>query len=288
MPLSADLPSSITSSAINIGDSDRRWFDSHCHFDFDVFDHDRDDHWQRLKKFGCGGLIIPGVAASQWPRLISLCAGKPWGYSLGLHPYFLDQHQEGDLQRLEDACSEQLSQSVGKSHLVAVGEFGLDFMLEKTGHQQQVELCQQQLVIANKFNLPVILHIRKAYDEVAAMIRRIGFVQGGVVHAFSGSYQQGMVFISLGFKLGIGGAMSHPRAKKLRATIARLPLDGLVLETDAPDMLPAFWPGPNNSPLSILFLAQIVASLHHCDLDRVLLSSNSNLLNTIARFKELG
>jgi TatD DNase family protein len=81
--------------------------------------------------------------------------------------------------------------------------------------------------------------------------------------------------------------MSHPRAKKLRATIARLPLDGLVLETDAPDMLPAFWQGPHNSPLSLLFLAQIVASLHRCDLDQVLLSSNSNLLVTLPKFKAL-
>ncbi len=281
MPLSADLPNS------GVSNTDRCWFDSHCHFDFDVFDHDRDAHWQRLKKFGCAGLIIPGVTAKQWSRLVSLCADKPWGYALGLHPYFLDQHQEEDLQRLEDACTEQLSYAEGKSKLVAVGEFGLDFMLEKTSHQQQIELCRQQLVMASRFNLPVILHIRKAYDDIAAMIRRFGFTQGGIVHAFSGSYQQGMVFIGLGFKLGVGGAMSHPRAKKLRATIARLPLDGLVLETDAPDMLPAFWQGPHNSPLSLLFLAQIVASLHRCDLDQVLLSSNSNLLVTLPKFKAL-
>lgn len=283
MPLSTDLHN----SSISIENSDCRWFDSHCHFDFEAFDHERDAHWQRLMKFGCAGLIIPGITAKQWPRLVSMCTDKPWGYGLGLHPYFLDQHQEGDLQRLEDACTEQLSYSEEKTKLVAVGEFGLDFMLEKSGHQQQIELCRQQFLIAHKFNLPVILHVRKAYDEVAAMIRRVGFTQGGTVHAFSGSYQQGMAFIGLGFKLGVGGAMSHPRAKKLRATIARLPLSSIVLETDAPDMLPAFWQGPNNSPLSILFLAQIVASLHQSDLNEVLLSSNDSLLSAIPALKVL-
>ncbi|HCM05734.1 MAG TPA: hypothetical protein DIC30_06955 [Oceanospirillales bacterium] len=287
MPLSTDLHNSIIlhDSTTSIGKSDRCWFDSHCHFDFDVFDKNRDEQWLLLKEYGCAGLIIPGVTAKQWPRLISLCADKPWGYSLGLHPYFIEQHQEGDLNKLDNACAEQLELPAEESNLVAVGEFGLDFMLASSGHTQQVELCRQQLLIAKKYNLPVILHIRKAYDEVAAMIRSIGFTEGGIVHAFSGSYQQGMVFIGLGFKLGIGGAMSHSRANKLRATITRLPLDGLVLETDAPDMLPAFWQGPHNSPLSILFLAQIVASLHRCDLNQVLLSSNRNLLGILPKFK---
>lgn len=281
------MPLSVDSNNPHITHQDRYWFDSHCHFDFDVFDEDRDAHWHLLKQFGCAGLIIPGVAVKQWPRLIALCNEKPWGYSLGLHPYFLDQHREDDLQRLDSACAEQLTRAEGQSKLVAVGEFGLDFMLETSGHRQQVELCRQQFLIASKFNLPVILHIRKAYDEVAAMIRRSGFTQGGVVHAFSGSYQQGMVFIGLGFKLGIGGAMSHPRAKKLRGTIARLPLDGLVLETDAPDMKPAFWQESRNSPLSILLLAQIVASLHQHDVDHVLLSCNQNVLATLPRLRRV-
>jgi TatD DNase family protein len=283
MPFSDELTKSVQY------DQGRQWIDSHCHFDFANFDSDRDSHWQLLQKFGCTGLIIPGVTSATWEPLIELCADKPWGYGLGLHPYFLDQHQEGDLQRLENTCREQISQAHADqtSNLVAVGEFGLDFMLAESGHKQQVELCRQQFLIAEKLNLPVILHIRKTYDEVAAMIRRLGFSQGGLVHGFSGSYQQGMALVSLGFKLGIGGAMSHPRAKKLRTTIARLPLSALVLETDAPDMKPAFWQGPDNSPLSLLILAQIVASLHHCHLDHVLLSSNNNVLAVMPNIKRV-
>lgn len=270
-----------------LSDRDRQWIDSHCHFDFDKFNSERECHWQLLQQFGCAGLIIPGVRSETWQALIEVCSDKPWAYALGLHPYFLDHHKESDLQGLEDTCRGQLSNTTGLSKLVAIGEFGLDLILDESGHKQQVELCRQQLLIAEKLNLPVILHIRKAYDEVAAMIRRLGFSQGGVVHGFSGSYQQGMVFVSLGFKLGIGGAMSHFRAKKLRATIARLPLSSLVLETDAPDMKPAFWRGPDNSPLSLLFLAQIVASLHRCPLDEVLLCSNNNVLTVMPKAKQV-
>jgi TatD DNase family protein len=285
------MPFSAESLKVVKYDQGRQWIDSHCHFDFDNFNFDREYHWQRLQQFGCIGLVIPGVKSKTWKSLTELCADKPWGYGLGLHPYFLEQHQEDDLQCLADACGEQISKAYYLPHqaskLVAVGEFGLDLMLDKAGHEQQVELCRQQFLIADKFDLPVILHIRKAYDEVAAMIRRNGFSRGGVVHAFSGSYQQGMVLIDLGFKLGIGGAMSHPRAKKLRATIARLPLSSLVLETDAPDMKPAFWQGPDNSPLSLLLLAQIVASLHHCHLDEVLLFSNNNTLAAMPNINQV-
>ena len=281
MPFPDELPKSVQS------DRGRQWIDSHCHFDFDIFNSDRESHWQLLQQFGCSGLIIPGVKSETWEPLIEVCTDKPWGYGLGLHPYFLDQHKEGDLQCLEDICRRQLSNTVEPSQLVAIGEFGLDLMLAESGHKQQAELCRQQLLIAEKLSLPVILHIRKAYDEVAAMIRRLGFSQGGVVHGFSGSYQQGMAFISLGFKLGIGGAMSHVRAKKLRGTIARLPLSSLVLETDAPDMKPAFWHGPDNSPLSLLLLAQIVASLHRCQLDEVLLFSNNNVLSVMPNVRRV-
>jgi TatD DNase family protein len=286
MPFSADSTNTFESY------QGRHWIDSHCHFDFEIFDANREQDWQLLQKFGCAGLIIPGVKAKQWPNLISLCRDKPWGFGLGLHPYFLDQHQEGDLQYLENSCleqlaAEQLAEPNSESNLVAIGEFGLDLMLEESSHKQQVELCRQQLLIADKLSLPVILHIRKAYDDVAAMIRRTGFSQGGIVHAFSGSYQQGMVFVGLGFKLGIGGAMSHPRANKLRTTIARLPLTSLVLETDAPDMRPAFWQGPDNSPLSLLLLAQIVASLHGRPLNEVILSSNNNVLSALPKTKNV-
>lgn len=273
--------------------SPRQWIDSHCHFDFDTFDSamgfSREQHWQALRQFGCKGLVIPGISARSWPQLISLCNGKPWAYALGLHPYFFDQHEESDLDRLLQLGLKKLNQFDPKSHpqLVAIGEFGLDYLIEDGRSEQQLAFCQKQFEIAQRLNLPVILHVRKAYDDVSALIRRLNFTQGGIVHGFSGSLQQGKVLIELGFKLGIGGAMSHPRAKKLRATVSQLPSEGIVLETDAPDMRPAFWRGPDNSPLALLVLAQILASIRGVSLGDALFMSNNNLLEALPRLSRV-
>ena len=255
------------------------WIDSHCHFDFQQFDHDRELHWQFLTRMGCVGLVIPGVTANTWSALIGGCSNKPWAYALGLHPYFIDQHGADDLSRLAIACEIH--------DPAAIGEFGLDFVLPEETFTRQIELCQQQFQLAKTLALPVILHVRKAYDEIAAMVRRIGFKHGGIIHAFSGSLQQGEALITLGFKLGIGGAISHGRALKLRKTVANLPLDALVLETDSPDMKPAFLAGQRNSPVSLLLLSQIVASLKDCRGDKVILASNHNLYAVMPRLKAI-
>lgn len=245
------------------------WVDSHCHFDFAQFDQDRETHWQYLQSMGCAGLIIPGVTAATWPKLIQICANKPWSYALGLHPYFLDQHQPDHIEQLQQMCHTHTP--------VAIGEFGLDFALPPSTFLAQRNLCEQQFKLAKQHQLPVILHARKAYDEIAAMIRRTHFQQGGIVHAFSGSVQQGHALIKLGFKLGIGGAISHKRAIKLRTTVMQLPLESLVLETDAPDMTPAFLATKRNSPISILLIAHIVASLHKRSLNDVIACSNHSI-----------
>lgn len=255
------------------------WIDSHCHFDFHQFDVDREQYWQFLQRLGCAGLVIPGVGSATWEKLIQVCKGKPWAYALGLHPYFLDQHHADDVEKLRYAC--QIYSPV------AIGEFGLDFMLDKSTFTEQLTLCQQQFLLAKELNLPVILHVRKAYDEVAAMVRRLGFTQGGIIHAFSGSQQQGEVLIKLGFKLGIGGAISHHRATKLRNTLSELPMEGIVLETDSPDMKPAFMAGTRNSPVSILLLAQIIATLKGLPLLEVLKTSNHNVCLALPKSREV-
>jgi len=255
----------------------RQWIDSHCHFDFEIFDYDREHIWQQMQQFGCMGLVIPGVMAKDWARLISLCETKPWFFALGLHPYFLNHHQKGDIGLLSEFCQEHRP--------IAIGEFGLDFALDETSFPAQIELCQRQLELAQQLGLPVILHVRKAYDEMAAMIRLHGFSYGGIIHAFSGSLQQGQALVKLGFKLGVGGAISHSRAMKLRKTLSQLPLSSIVLETDSPDMRPAFWQESRNTPLSLLLLAQIVAKVCQSSLDEVLFSSNNNLLQILPRLE---
>ena len=232
-------------------------FDSHCHFDFAAFDSNREEQWQLAQRLGVAGLIIPGVSREQGIRLPAFCRDKPWFYTLGLHPYFLEQHQPDDLRWLEQQLRDDPT-------VLAVGEIGLDKTLaagNATQLEQQWQYFKAQVALAQHFGKRLILHIRGMHDEACAFLRQSGFVHGGIVHAFSGSEQQGRAWLALGFKLGIGGAMTHPRAEKLRRTIAALPADAWLLETDSPDMAPAFWASQNNSPSALPVLAACLAAL---------------------------
>ncbi len=249
------------------------WFDSHCHFDFDVFDADREAHWQQANKEGVRGLIIPGISRQQGQRLASFCQNKPWFYAQGLHPYFLDQHQITDIDWLEQ-------QLITDANVIAVGEIGLDKVLAKTA--QQLTLQQQyfysQVELAQQYNKKLILHIRAMHDEACSYLRQKGFTHGGIVHAFSGSEQQAKAWLDLGFKLGIGGAMTHPRAYKLRRTIRAIPLEAWLLETDSPDMKPAFWAAEYNSPRTIVLMAACLAELKNKSLAEIALAQQLEIM----------
>lgn len=245
------------------------WVDSHCHWDFPAFDEDREQLWQSLVGQGCRGLVIPATVSSSWQHLIDLCKNRPWLFGLGLHPYFLKQHRVDDLILLRQQCEQSLPD--------AIGEIGLDYSLPEETFELQHQYFAAQLKLAKEFELPVIIHAHKAYDQVGAELRRSKFESGGIVHAFTGSLQQGQALVDLGLKLGVGGAMSHPRAQKLRRTLSRLPASALVLETDAPDMTPAFWPEMRNTPAMIPLYAQLLAALQGRSLKEVLLENRTNL-----------
>ena len=232
------------------------WFDSHCHFDFDAFSCNREQQWQLAQQVGVKGVIIPGISRQQGQALAQFCQNKPWFYAQGLHPYFLQQHQMTDLDWLE----QQLQTDV---NMIAVGEIGLDKVLANSEPQRllQQQYFTAQIELAQQYNKKVILHIRGRHDEACSYLRQKRFDNGGIVHAFSGSEQQAKAWLDLGFKLGIGGAMTHPRAKKLRRTIRAIPLQAWLLETDSPDMKAAFWANENNSPAAIVFLAACLAAL---------------------------
>jgi TatD DNase family protein len=207
----------------------------------------------------------------------------------GLHPMFLDQHRPIDLEMLEAYLA--------SPKCLAVGEIGLDYFITRLNREAQAWYFEAQLSLAQNQRLPVILHIRKAYDPVLATLRRLRFKQGGIVHAFAGSEQQAKQFIELGFKLGFGGAMTYPRALKLRRLAATLPLSCLVLETDSPDMLPVFArpcanAGVNegasvvgskaiNSPLNLPAIAQELAGLRGLGLVDLLTACRRNTCDAL-------
>lgn len=214
--------------------------DSHCHLDLPVFDADRAQVLANARRLGVTGIVVPGIQAAGWPGLLALCAAQPDLYpALGLHPVLLQRHQAADLAELE--------RRLAADRPLAVGEIGLDFFLPELDSRAQQQLFEAQLTLARDAGLPVLLHIRKAHDQVLAALRRIPVV-GGIAHAFNGSLQQAERFIDLGFRLGFGGMLTFERSTRLRRLARELPLEALVLETDAPDMTVAAHRGQRNSP----------------------------------------
>ena len=207
-------------------------FDTHCHLDVSPLWEQVDQLLQRSRAVGVRDLIIPGVDRGNWQRLLDLCQQESGLHAApGLHPMYLKLHQPSDLEVLALLAKE--------GQIIALGEIGLDYFIPELDRQAQQELFEAQLAIASMAQLPVLLHARKAHDQVLATLRRKRFIFGGIVHAFSGSYQQAMEYIKLGFALGVGGTITYDRATKIRKNCTELPQEWLVLETDAPDIIVA-------------------------------------------------
>ncbi|OMH38112.1 TatD family hydrolase [Motiliproteus sp. MSK22-1] len=231
-----------------------RFMDTHCHLDFSLFDSCREELLFTARAKGVEAIVVPGVDSERWLRQLSVCRTYSSVYpALGLHPCFIEKHNKNDLLQLEKLLQED--------DVVAVGEIGLDFWPSSSLHDSQVEYFESQLELAAEYELPVLLHVRKAHDQVLKRLRRLQLKPGGVVHAFSGSYQQAKQYIELGFCLGVGGALTYERAKRLRKVVASLPLSALVLETDAPDMPLAGLQGMPNRPENLPLVFDVLASL---------------------------
>lgn len=230
--------------------------DSHCHLDFPAFDHDRDAVLARSQALGVHSMIVAGVTRQHWPRLWATVEHTPGLYgALGLHPYFLAEHQIDDIQALK----EQLSKYAGHPKLCAVGEIGLDFFLKDLDRERQIYLFEQQLSLAAEFNLPVIIHARRANAQITACLKQAQLPRAGIIHAFSGSYEEAMEYIRLGFLLGFGGAATWPRATRLQSVLRRLPIEQIALETDSPDMPPEWLADERNSPEQLPRICQHLA-----------------------------
>ncbi len=226
--------------------------DSHCHIDFPIFDDDRAEVLTQCKQAGITDIIVPAVSANTWDRLLSICNQDTMLHpTLGLHPMFMAEHNKSDIAKLEDYVKQFTP--------VAIGEIGLDFFVEGHDKQSQIALFEQQLLIAKKHHLPVILHLRKAYDQALVLLKKHNITQG-IVHAFSGSEQQANHFIKQGFLLGIGGVITYDKATKIRRIFQQMPLTHIALETDAPDMPLADQTSSRNSPANIPSILSHLAS----------------------------
>ncbi|WP_393969472.1 metal-dependent hydrolase [Kluyvera intermedia] len=233
-----------------------RFIDTHCHFDFPPFSGDEDASLQRAADAGVGKIIIPATEAENFTRVLALAEQfAPLYAAVGLHPIVVERHDDGSLAALEAVLAAK------PKKLVAIGEIGLDLYRDNPQFEHQAFLLDEQLRLAKRYDLPVILHSRRTHDKLAMHLKRHNLPRTGVVHGFSGSLQQAERFIQLGYKIGVGGTISYPRASKTREVMAALPLEALILETDAPDMPLNGFQGQPNRPERIADVFSNLCSL---------------------------
>ena len=249
--------------------------DTHCHIDAADFDADREATLVAAHAAGVGTIVVPAVARENFGAVASVCRDHPFCRpAWGIHPMYVERARDEDLAVVAGYAAQP--------DAVAVGEIGLDHFQMPRDDDREARFFAAQLDIAQGAMLPVLLHARRAVDAVLAHLRRAR-VPGGIAHAFNGSREQAQVFIKLGFKLGFGGTLTHPRARRIRELAATLPMDALVLETDAPDIPPAWLAGRRNSPAELPRIAAALAELRGLPVEDVIARTTANALAVLPR-----
>jgi TatD DNase family protein len=248
------------------------WIDTHCHWDDGSFADDFLGTVEDAVGAQIEAVIVPAIARSNWAKVADLTVEKSLKIypAFGLHPLFLAEHRLGHLDELLDFCQ--------KNQAVAIGECGLDYFVPELPEALQQQFFVEQIKIAKLLNLPLIIHARRSVDAVMAILRRFSPLRG-VVHSFAGSLQQAQQLHKLGFLLGVGGTVTYPRAQRLRQVVAAIPLEQLLLETDAPDQPPCGFQGQRNVPARLLTIAESVATLRGVDLATLAAITTANAKN---------
>jgi TatD DNase family protein len=252
------------------------WIDTHCHLDAQEFGDESDVMAQRAAGVGVSRIVIPAIARGNFARVAQLSAEHGnCVYALGIHPIFVPQAGDEDLDALRAAATTALHDP----RFIAIGEIGLDFFIpalrEDVAREKQERFFSAQLKIARDLGLPVLLHVRRSQDSILKHLRRVS-VSGGIAHAFNGSFQQAQAFTGMGFRLGFGGAMTFPRSLQIRRLAAQMPLEAIVLETDAPDIAPAWLHGGRNSPDQLPRIGAVLAELRGLSIEETACATSAN------------
>ncbi|WP_207001106.1 TatD family hydrolase [Trinickia mobilis] len=233
------------------------WIDTHCHLDAPEFDADRDELVRAAQEAGVSRIVIPGVERSHFETVRELAQRVPGAvYALGIHPLYTPRAADADL----DVLRREIEASLADPRFVGIGEIGLDYFVPGLDDARQQFFYNEQLKLAREFDLPVICHVRKSQDQVLKGLRRHA-VRRGIAHAFNGSFQQAHAFIEHGMHLGFGGNVTFERALQIRRLAEQLPLEAIVLETDAPDIPPAWRYKERNTPDQIPRIGTVLAEL---------------------------
>jgi len=268
------------------------WIDTHCHLDAGEFETDRTAVVARARAAGVTQIVLPAVAPCNFDAVRTLAHAHGFAYALGIHPLFVEQAADDDLARLRDALAEHRHDA----RLVAIGEIGLDHFVPGLDRERQARFYAAQLRLAREFELPVIVHVRRSADSLLKYLRQTPVV-GGIAHAFNGSEQQAEAFVERGFKLGFGGAMTFERSLQIRRLGATLPLEAIVLETDAPDIPPqwlyrtagerAAGASSRNEPGELPRIAHSLAELRGLPLDEIAAATRRNAHAALPRLAAL-
>ena len=253
--------------------------DTHCHLDAAEFGDDRDAAIERARQAGVSAIVIPAVDRANLGAVRDLAQRFEGGrYALGIHPMCVDRADDADLDRLREA----VDAAIDDPRFVAIGEVGLDHFVPGLDKARQERFLHAQLLLARERGLPVLLHVRRAQDHVLKLLRRVRPV-AGIAHAFNGSAQQAAQFIGLGCALGFGGAMTFARALQIRRLAAGVPIESIVLETDSPDIAPAWAHPGRNEPAQLAPIARALAELRGVPLDEVVRQTGRNALRVLPR-----
>ncbi len=268
------------------------WIDTHCHLDAADFDADRDAVVAAARAAGVATIVIPAVDAGNFERVRDLAHRHDLAYALGIHPMCTNGVGPADLDALRSALTTHRSDP----RLVAVGEIGLDHFIDGLDRAKQASIFAAQLRLAAEFDLPVLLHVRKAVDTVLKQLR-MQPVPGGIAHAFNGSLQQAEAFIALGFRLGFGGSLTFDRALRIRRVAVAVPLDSIVMETDAPDIAPqwlyrtaearAAGASMRNDSAELPRIAAVLAELRGIEVGALAAATTANARATLPRLAAL-
>ena len=251
-----------------------RLIDSHVHLDDDRLDPNQQALVTAARKAHVVAQVVPSIARRWWPRVKETCERYDDVFACyGLHPCFMQMHEDDDIARLSKWLQSEAT--------VAVGECGLDYFIPNLNKMEQQRFFGAQLSLAKEFDLPIVIHARKAVDDVIHMIRNKSHHQG-MVHSFSGSMQQASQLIDLGYYISLGGAITFPRAHRLQRIATELPLDRLLLETDAPDQVNARRKGQLNQPAYLVEVWQFLSVLRHEDPQTI---ARQTSLNAVALFR---
>jgi TatD DNase family protein len=268
------------------------WFDSHCHLDAHEFEQDLSLVVARAAEQGVTGILVPCVSVQSMDAVLKII--DTWSafipylcFTLGIHPLYTGQAGKNDLKQLE----QYLKIYQNHPRLVGIGEIGLDYFVKDLDPQLQEVFFEEQLGLAKDYSLPVILHVRKSQDQILKRLRQVK-LSGGIAHAFNGSHVQAQNFLNLNFKLGFGGAMTYPRALQIQRLARDFPLSSYVLETDAPDISPAWLKDEQgktqrNEPSEIPAIARYFSDLRQIPMETLEAIHWENLYAVLPRLRAL-